>query len=430
MVGSPTGEFALPAGANARQAARAMSAAHELFVTGDRSTAASRVRPLILDSWRRAATLGVDPSTPEMPVVLDDSELDDARSRSPLAAIIPLIRSILTGSASEAGHVVAVGDETGRLLWVEGDSRAVRRAESIGFTQGSLWAEEVAGTNAPGTSLAIDSPVQIFRAEHFVGSVHSWSCVAVPVHDPSTGETIGVIDVTGGDSVASPLSLGLVRATVAAAERELRALAVVPRQRRAAPVNRPWRLQVLGRDRAVLVRGGDSVQLSARHSELMLLLAMNRSGLSAATLAVLLSDEEIPTVTIRAEMTRLRRIVGPQVLMSNPYRLCVDLSTDVDEVGGGLDQGSWRKALHGYAGPVLPSSDSPAIAELRWTLESRVRRAALGTRDPEAILAYAATPLGRDDVEVLKAAFRALPARSPRRSSIAVRIASANRQHG
>ncbi|MEI6624282.1 MAG: GAF domain-containing protein, partial [Actinomycetes bacterium] len=263
MVASPTGEFALPSGANLRRVARAMSAAHELFIAGDRTSAASWVRPLIVDSWRRAATQGVDPSAAEMPVVLDDSELAEARSGSRLEAVVPLIRSILTGAATEAGHVVAVGDESGRLLWVEGDSRAVRRAESIGFTQGSVWSEAVAGTNAPGTALALDSPVQIFRAEHFVGSVHSWSCVAVPVHDPSTGETIGVVDVTGGDSVASPMSLGLVRATVAAAESELRTLATVPRPRRPTLANQPWRLEVLGRDRAVLVRDGESVRLSA-----------------------------------------------------------------------------------------------------------------------------------------------------------------------
>ena len=42
------------------------------------------------------------------------------------------------------------------------------------------------------------------------------------MHDPVTGVLLGAIDVTGGDHVASPHVLTLVRATVAAVESELR----------------------------------------------------------------------------------------------------------------------------------------------------------------------------------------------------------------
>jgi hypothetical protein len=34
-------------------------------------------------------------------------------------------------------------------------------AQTMGFGEGALWSEDAAGTNAPGTALAIDEPVQI-----------------------------------------------------------------------------------------------------------------------------------------------------------------------------------------------------------------------------------------------------------------------------
>src|SRR5690625_2080601 len=117
--------------------------------------------------------------------------------------------------------IVAVGVAYGRLLWVEGDRHLRGRAESMSFVEGARWSESDVGTNAPGTALAVDSPVQIFAAEHFAAVVHPWSCSAAPVHEPITGELLGVIDVTGGDHVAAPHMLTLVRAAVSAAESEL-----------------------------------------------------------------------------------------------------------------------------------------------------------------------------------------------------------------
>jgi hypothetical protein len=406
----------------ARTAARAIGRAHERFVSGD-MFAQEQVRALVLESWRRSAAHGVDPASPQSPVVLTADSLSSARADSPLAQVMPLVRSLLTDPSSEVGHVVAVGDDEGRLLWVEGDSGLRTRAADIGFREGALWSEKVAGTNAPGTALATDAPVQLFSAEHFVGAVQPWSCAAVPVHDPDSGAVIGVIDVTGGDLVARPETLALVRATVAAAERELQLqLRMQPRAEPDISDQDGWHLQVLGRDRAVLHRGGVSTTLSARHSELLLLLAMNPQGLTADRLAVLLHESDIPAVTIRAELVRLRRILGPGSLLSRPYRLGARIRTDADDVADSLDRGAVRAALKIYGGALLPRSDAPAVAELRSEFRARLRRAAIATQDPDTILEFVSTPDGRDDVELLRAALLVLPARSPRRLAVAARL--------
>ncbi|MFE3018786.1 GAF domain-containing protein [Streptomyces sp. NPDC059256] len=66
--------------------------------------------------------------------------------------------------------------------------------------------------------------------------------------------------------------------------------------------------------------------LSPRHAELLYSLARNRGGLSAAQLAQDLFGDASRTVTVRAEMSRLRRHLA-QVLASRPYRFadCVEV---------------------------------------------------------------------------------------------------------
>lgn len=336
-----------------------------------------------------------------------------ARESSPLQGALPMIRSLLIDPASASGHVVAVGDDQGRLLWVEGDAGLRAGAEDMGFVVGASWSEADAGTNAPGTALTLNAPVQIFASEHFRGTVQPWSCTAVPIHDPHTGRVLGVLDVTGQDHVASPQALTMVRATAIAVEQWLASQ---------QPPQAEAQLLVLGRDRAVLRRRGETVNLSVRHSEMLFLLSAHPQGLTGERLAVMLHEHDVPLVTVRAEMARLRKILGEQALQSRPYRLAEAVLTDADEVVEALDRGDTRAAMTLYSGPLLPASQSPEIAEMRADLRARVRRAALQSGDAEALLRFSVGEDGRDDVEIIKAALRALPPASPKRIGLMARL--------
>ena len=160
--------------------------------------------------------------------------LDRMRASHPLAPALPVIRRLLVDDATDAGVVVAVTAADGTLLWVEGDRKACRKAERMNFVPGADWSERGAGTNAPGTALALDAELQIRGTEHFSRIVQPWSCTAVPVHDPATGALIGAIDLTGGTQVASPQTLALVRATAVAVENHLALVAAQPARRRRA----------------------------------------------------------------------------------------------------------------------------------------------------------------------------------------------------
>jgi hypothetical protein len=426
MPPPPNPWLALPEGGPSLALTRRLRAAHELFVTRglERGDVAARVRPVVWDSWRRCRGSGVDPDGSTPPVDLLDGELTAYREAHPLAAVMPVIRRLLVQDAEADRMIVAVTDETGRMLWVEGDSRLRSLAAGMNFVEGARWSEDVAGTNAPGTALALDHSVQIHGSEHYRRPVQPWSCSAAPVHDPLTGRPLGAIDVTGGDHVASPHVLTLVRATAAAVESELRwqhreQLSRRTDRARPAPRVSP-RLDVLGRDRARLLLPGGRHELSLRHSELLLLIAeasVAGEGRTAEQLAAEVHRGDAAAVTVRAELSRLRRLVGAHLVGSRPYRLLGRLDTDLDQVRRLLGRGAVAEALDAYPGAVLPRSTSPGVAVARERVSALLRQAVLRSGRPELLLTYAALPEARDDAAVWQACVDRLPAGSPRRAS-------------
>jgi hypothetical protein len=399
---------------------------------------------LIQESWRRSAQLHANPDNPEAPLAMDRGELEEYRRQHPLAAIMPVIDKLLVLPSHDSGLLVAVGDELGRLLWVEGDAAMQRRAESMMFVPGADWSEATVGTSAPGTALALGRGIQISGAEHYKRSVHPWSCTAVPFHDPDSGALLGVVDITGTESAVAPHALSLVEATVAAAQAHLRVerlqLAAglhTSRARRrkpasAAPTSRAGApeaaslyrnsLQLLGRDQALLSIGGRTAALSARHSEILALLSAHPEGLNAEELCTLLYRGDASTMTVRAEMVRLRNTLrqlnSGAVPESRPYRLPLDLVPDSGQVLNCLQRGAHRIALEIYRGAVLPRSEAPGIVELRNRVSFLLREALLTGGSAESLLKYAELPEARDDVEVRIAALKLLAPRSPKRAAV------------
>jgi len=425
----PSPGAAVPWGTDVRVLGRRIERARDSFLTS--GVTADSLRPMVAASWQRSLKLGLDPQTFAPPLELDGADLHDLRAAHPLAAAMPVVRRLLVDLAAEAGLIVAVGDEQGRLLWVEGASALRRRAEDMLFVEGARWSEDVAGTNAPGTALALGEAVQIFAAEHLAPVATPWSCAAAPVHAPD-GRVLGTIDVTGGDEVAGVQSLLLVRATVAAVEAELRHLSQLrpppsaPRQRRVTTRRTaPPRLEVLGRRTGAVVTAGGSTPLRLRHAEILLLLTLNPNGLTAEQLAIELHDRTTAPVTLRAELSRLRELLARQgavELGSRPYRLIDPLDSDLAQVRRLLHRGAYRRALASYPGPLLPESQAPGVEAARDRLRRELRACLIAGGDPEQLWSYAQHPEAADDLELWQACLRALPASSRRLPVVAARV--------
>lgn len=104
--------------------------------------------------------------------------------------------------------------------------------------------------------------------------------------------------------------------------------------------------------------GSWSHALSPRHAELVLLLAVNRDGLTAAQLADAVFGDPARTVTVRAEISRLRRYLGG-LLDHRPYRLTRSAEVSVTGPADPYD--------------LLPTSSAPAVRELRAGLLTGAR---------------------------------------------------------
>jgi hypothetical protein len=358
--------------------------------------------------------------------VLDDAELDEYRSGHPLALVVPLFRELLGTFAEDGRHLVAICDAGGRLLWVEGPRTVRRRADQMNFVAGARWDESHAGTNAPGTALAVDHPVQIFATEHFSRPVQAWTCAAAPIHDPRTGIPLGAVDITGGDNLANPHSLALIQATARAAEAHLAAALGTGRS-----LHTSARLEALGHDEALWSAGGRRLRLGHRHSEIAVLLAAHPDGLTGDQLGLqLYGDRPVSPVTLRAELARLRHLLGPATLDSRPYRLRVPVDADFQAVTRWLEHGSGTAALAAYRGPLLPGSDAPGVVRLRRRVESELRAGLLAAGDAGLLEAWTRAPWGFDDLPAWQALAATQPAGSPRGRLAAERVRELDAEYG
>ncbi|SFW84975.1 GAF domain-containing protein [Amycolatopsis australiensis] len=365
--------------------ARLLAGVHDAVLAGRPPRVAPR--RLVERSWRRVAAQGVDPDRPPAPDPVGAAEVERRRTTCRLHEVLPELRGALTSVAEDAHHLMVVTDADGVVLWREGARRVRHRADSLGFTEGAIWSEPAIGSNAIGTALAEAAPVQMFAAEHFVRSHHTWTCTAYPVHDPRTGDLLGIVDVSGPAETVHPMTVALVGTAVRLAE-------TVLRQRHEARLEALRQLSgsllagvggaglvvddhgwvaaqsgVCGIDRVAAPRHGVPVAvrgigacepepvpggwllrpshretlrltldldppraivegsarwthpLGRRQAELLrLIAAAGPAGVPAAQLSETLYGDRTHLVTVRAELSRLRKLVGG-LLLGRPYRI-------------------------------------------------------------------------------------------------------------
>jgi hypothetical protein len=133
-------------------------------------------------------------------------------------------------------------------------------------------------------------------------------------------------------------------------------------------------IRALGAGRPALQLAGRPLPLSTRHAELLTVLALKPEGLSARALARCLYGGATSPVTVRAEVARMRHVVG-DLVAAQPYRLTADVRADFLEVERLLAAGRTRPALSRYRGPLLPRSRAPAVVARRAALEAAVAEA-------------------------------------------------------
>jgi hypothetical protein len=187
------------------------------------------------------------------------------------------------------------------------------------------------------------------------------------------------------------------------------------------PAPRRLSLTMLGRDRALARHPGGELILSCRHSEIAGLLAAHPAGLTAEALAIALYGDLGKPMTVRGEMSRLKRLLG-SALGAEPYRFAVPVDSDLATVGQLLEEGRAADAVSHYPGPMLPRSDAPGVVELRTELDGWMRRSVMTADDVEPLWRWLHTPSGEDDVAAWRRFLAAVPYEDGRRGQAAARL--------
>jgi len=186
---------------------REVRAAWEKFV--ERGALSADLRSSVAASWQRSRNHQITVDRAQAPLVADN-ELFRHRTRH--APLRHAARCALQNSKTflgDAGSMMILTDPTGLVIDTQGDARVIEAGRTVHLEHGGRWSEADIGTNAIGAAIAEARPVQIHGAEHFCTEVQRWTCAAVPVHDPSDGELLGVVDISGPASTFNPQSLAL-----------------------------------------------------------------------------------------------------------------------------------------------------------------------------------------------------------------------------
>ena len=184
--------------------------------------ASETTKKIILDSWKRCAEYGV-PAENNYPLrVLNFDELEKRKAKNrQLIQISAPIRESIRRFIHGSHFVIALTDAEGVIIELTGDEQMKRSIIGGGFIEGADWSERSVGSNAIGTALAINQPVQFAGYEHYCTFTQKTACAAAPVHEPD-GRLIGTIDLTGRLRDVNHHTLGMAVAMASDIENCLR----------------------------------------------------------------------------------------------------------------------------------------------------------------------------------------------------------------
>src|SRR6202050_89571 len=166
------------------------------------------VRKPILASWWRSRQWNVAADHIDLSYLREpDLETTLARTADP---VLRHLHEQLDGQPIS----IILTDAAGMVLTrLTADHDLERALDGIKLAPGFSYAEERVGTNGIGTALESGGPAHVFGHEHYAESLERFGCAGVPVHDPVSGKTVGVIDLTCWRKNADPLLVSLVKST-------------------------------------------------------------------------------------------------------------------------------------------------------------------------------------------------------------------------
>ncbi len=196
------------------------------FVRGDtpldKNAAENSIRKVIYESWQRSKQYNINPFEVKSKVLSSKEFQQRIIQKQALIEVAQSYMHNLYSFVKGSNFVVILTDEEGYILEMIGDDEFIKeRTRTSNLVLGSNRSEEYAGTNAIGTPLIIDKPLQVWGEEHYVKPHHPFTCSGAPIHDQK-GNIIGCLDITGPREKIHHHTLGMVVAAVDAIEKEMK----------------------------------------------------------------------------------------------------------------------------------------------------------------------------------------------------------------
>jgi sigma-54 dependent transcriptional regulator, acetoin dehydrogenase operon transcriptional activator AcoR len=184
-----------------------LAEARERFLAAE-TVDPNAVRKPILASWWRSRQWHVAADHIELDYLHDpDLESNLARTADP---VLRHLHEQLDGQPIS----IILTDSAGVVLTrLTADRDLERQLDGVKLAPGFSYAEARVGTNGIGTALESGGPAHVFGHEHYAEHLEQFGCAGVPIHDPVSGKTVGVIDLTCWRKNADPLLVSLVKAT-------------------------------------------------------------------------------------------------------------------------------------------------------------------------------------------------------------------------
>jgi len=167
-------------------------------------------------SWERCLTVhGLSPERMAKPPVLTAAEIKDRHA--PLADLLALSQGELHRlfeTLSPQDYVVMLSDAQGVALAFRSSDSVLDACSAAGVLPGSIWSEELQGTNGVGLCIQEQRPLSVVMHDHFATSLTGVSCTVAPIFG-AAGHLAGVLDVTtlrASDRSSQAMALQLVAA--------------------------------------------------------------------------------------------------------------------------------------------------------------------------------------------------------------------------
>lgn len=178
------------------------------------------IRSEILESWSRCQSSKVDHLGGRGTLVSQEDLSDSIEKKKELIEIARPIMENVFEMVKNTSYSVVLTDEKGIIIDLIINKDLEEKHVQLNFVKGSKWDEESVGTNAIGTCLAIDKPMQVIGAEHFCEYHHKWTCSAAPIHN-NRGEIIGCFDLSGRAEDVQTHTYGIAVSSANCIEKQL-----------------------------------------------------------------------------------------------------------------------------------------------------------------------------------------------------------------